>query len=624
MKPRIAMLPRLILLMSALLLSSLSATVDYYAPHPFGTADSLALGADEVTSGQWWISPQDEPAREKGFRKWICSRPREDVLAFALYTQHAGVLKLTAQCFPLYPKEPKQAVLELFQNGEWQPVQERSVVYPGWSLHFRLDDWDSSVDVPYRVRLGKLSTFTGLIRKDPVEKESIVLASMSCNSPSDSTRYKRSQLVENLIRHDPDLLFFAGDQNYIHDEPTYGWLLFGVQFSDVMKDRPTICITDDHDVGHPNLWGESGKKCSDKDFHGGYLYPASFVNMVQRQQSWSLPDAFDPTPVQQGITVYYTDLTLGRISFAILEDRKFKSTWHPNADAPGKILLGDRQYAFLDSWSRDWTGADLKVVLSQSPFVAHASYSGQTSRRIVKDHDTNGWPVGGRNKAVRALRRVRATHICGDQHLGAVVQHGIDGFRNGPYSFTSPALVNTIWGRWWWPEDEQPGTGDQIASALTWVGDYRDNFGNPFTMIAYANAEHLDNKELRAQQARTNRADGYSLIRFTAATGETTFECWPRFADLDQGNAAQFKGWPITFNAKENDGRAPYAYLPAVQLPISNAVVEVMNEDTGELVYCYRLKSDRFEAPVFGKGCYTLRAGLDAPKAVLLSRILIK
>lgn len=612
----------LILLVGLVLVSkNLLGSVDYYAPHPFGTQSEYALGADEVTSGKWWVSPESEPAREKSFRDWICARPREKALAFAIYTQNAGTLKLTAQCFPLLPEEPKEATLELLIGGKWKKVQQASVVYPGWSLHFRIDGWDSSKDVQYRVRLGELSTYEGLIRKDPTDKKSIVLASMSCNSPADKPRYARTQMVANLLEHDPDLLFFAGDQNYIHDEPTYGWLMFGVQFGKVMKDRPTICIPDDHDVGHPNLWGESGKKAIGRDFDGGYLYPASFVNMVQRQQCWSLPDPYDPEPVDQGITVYYTDLTLGGISFAILEDRKFKSTWHPNPDAGGKTLLGVRQLTFLDDWTRDWSGAKMKVVLSQTPFVAHASYSGQIVRRIKKDHDANGWPADRRNEAVRALRRARATHICGDQHLGAVVKHGIDTFRDGPYSFTSPALVNTIWGRWWWPENEQAGGGEPIESDLPWVGDYLDAFDNPFTMIAYANPQYVDNEELRRLKSRPNRGDGYALIRFETDTGDARFECWPRFADLSKGDAAQFEGWPVTINTHDNDAREPYAYLPEIELPSSNMVVELTNLDTGELIYCYRHDTNRFKAPVFNTGTYTLRAGLEIAKSVMLEAI---
>ena len=130
-----------------------------------------------------------------------------------------------------------------------------------------------------------------------------------------------------MYKRQPDLLFFAGDQNYTHDEATYGWLQFGVQFAEVMKDRPTICILDDHDVGHPNIWGEGGKVSIGVKgaADGGYMFPASFVQMVERQQTWNLPDPYDATPIKQGIGVYYTDLNVGGVSFAILEDRKFKS-----------------------------------------------------------------------------------------------------------------------------------------------------------------------------------------------------------------------------------------------------------------------------------------------------------
>ena len=47
--------------------------------------------------------------------------------------------------------------------------------------------------------------------------------------------------------------------------------------------------------------------------------------MVQRQQSWHLPDPVDPAPVDRGISVYFTRLRVGGVDFAILEDRKFKT-----------------------------------------------------------------------------------------------------------------------------------------------------------------------------------------------------------------------------------------------------------------------------------------------------------
>ncbi len=174
----------------------------------------------------------------------------------------------------------------------------------------------------------------------------------------------------------PTLLFFAGDQTYRHTEHTAGWIEFGLQFRDVVRDRPTICIPDDHDVGQPNLWGENGKKCLREDgTDGGFFYPADYVNLVQRQQAWSLPDPVDPAPIERGITVYFTRLRVGGVDFAIIEDRKFKSgplgkipemgprPDHINApaydpksvDLPGLQLLGERQEKFLREWTQDWS-----------------------------------------------------------------------------------------------------------------------------------------------------------------------------------------------------------------------------------------------------------------------------
>jgi hypothetical protein len=274
---------------------------------------------DSLATGEWWLAKP--PLNNAPPRMEV---PRDQVVAFALYTQERGVLKMTAQLYPLKPGESREVRLELQREGTWNEMARVPVTMPGWSAHFRVEKWDASQDVPYRVRHGAEAIFEGLIRRDPVDKEVIVMASMSCNSSR--TTGQRPEMIDNLRMQDPDLLFFAGDQTYRHTEHTAGWIEFGLQFRDIIRDRPTICIPDDHDVGHPNLWGENGKLSVRKDnADGGYFYPVEYVNMVQRQQSWSLPDPVDPAPVERGITVYFTRLRLGGIDFAILEDRKFKS-----------------------------------------------------------------------------------------------------------------------------------------------------------------------------------------------------------------------------------------------------------------------------------------------------------
>lgn len=147
---------------------------------------------------------------------------------------------------------------------------------------------------------------------------------MSCNSSR--TTGERPEIIENLKRQDPDLLYFGGDQTYRHTEHTAGWIEFGLQFREILRGRPTITIPDDHDVGHGNLWGDNGKRSTlSGNADGGYFYRVDYVNLVQRQQTWHLPDPVDPAPVERGITVYFTRLRVRGVDFAVLEDRKYSA-----------------------------------------------------------------------------------------------------------------------------------------------------------------------------------------------------------------------------------------------------------------------------------------------------------
>ena len=108
--------------------------------------------------------------------------PRDEVVAFALYTHDAGTLKLSAQLYPLKPDEAMEVRLELQRDGQWREVARQPVIFPGWSAHFRIEDWDNTLDVPYRVRHGEQASFNGLIRRDPIDQNVIVVGSLSCNS----------------------------------------------------------------------------------------------------------------------------------------------------------------------------------------------------------------------------------------------------------------------------------------------------------------------------------------------------------------------------------------------------------------------------------------------------------
>jgi hypothetical protein len=561
--------------------------------------------------------------------------PRDEVVGFALYTHDHGVLKISAQLFPLKENEPREVRLEFKKNGKWQQVAKAKVIYPGWSAHFRISPWDNTQNVPYRVRHGRDAMFEGLIRKDPIDKDIIVVGSLSCNSNRD--RGDRDTIVQNLKKQNPDLLFFAGDQSYDHREHTAAWLLWGRQFRDIIKDRPVVTIPDDHDVGHGNVWGEGGKVAdSTAGDTGGYFYPAEYIRMVNRAQTWHLPDSPDPAPVAQNIQVYFTRLKVGNVDFAIVEDRKFKSGpkgkipqmgprpdhirqvgYDPKkVDLPGLKLLGDRQLAFLNDWGQDWTGVEMKAVLSQTAFCGAVHLHGSTENRLLADLDCNGWPQTGRNKALEAIRRALACHLCGDQHLTVVVKHGIDEFRDGPFAFTNPAIINSYYGRWWWPSDEKPGANPIANSPLPWTGDYLDGLYNKITMFAYANPAFDKIREMAKQQRNPEAflGDGYGLVRFNKKTRETTFECWPRYADVSKGDSEQYPGWPITFKMEDNDGRKVFGYLPEIIITDStNAVVQVVNERDGEILYTMRTAGKRFKPYVYASGRYTIKVGINKP-----------
>ncbi len=519
-----------------ILVSCTSSQHNEVTKAPFEGIDTLAIN-------DWWNRGESRIIDMKVERK--------DVIAFGIYTVSNNTLKLSAQLFPLYPDETREVRLEIKEGEKWKEIETQEVNDLGWSALFRVENWDDTQDVPYRLLHGKEASFEGLIRKDPKGKDEIVVAALSCNSNKD--RGPREHYVKNINFQNPDLVFFAGDQSYDHTEHTAAWLKFGMQFREVFRERPCITIPDDHDIGQGNLWGEYGKKASSPaGDDGGYFYHPEYVKMVERCQTAHLPDPYDPTPIEQGIGVYYTNLIVGDVDFAIIEDRKFKSgpkgkipqqgprpdhindpNYDPKSiDVEGLELLGQRQLDFLDDWGSHHNGIAFKAVLSQTGFCGGAHLHGTKDNRLHADLDSNGWPQTGRNKALKAIKKANAVHIAGDQHLPTVIHHGTDEWEDGPWAFVVPAIVNNYYSRWWWPEDEKPGENGN--DKLPWTGRYLDGFGNKITMEAYANPE-----------ARSAAA-GYGLIRFKKSTDEVTFECWPRAADVTQPDETQFPGWPVT------------------------------------------------------------------------------
>ncbi len=565
----------------------------------------------------------------------IPSVSKKDRICFALYTVHDNVLKMTVQLYPLDKDESRTAILNIKKDGKWEKVAETRITEDDygnkakdktWTAHFRVENWDATRDRPYRVTaLDGAAVYEGLVRRDPVEKNEIVIAAFTGNSiyAGHGGDIPRTDLVENIKKLNPDLLFFSGDQVYDHTHHLGYWLRFGRDFGDVIRNTPTITIPDDHDVGHANLWGASGKKSKTPAGHdGGYFMPVGYVKAVERAQTWHLPDPYDPTPIQQGIGVYYTALTLGRIGFAVIEDRKFKSgpfglvpqqgprpdhirnpDYDPKSvDVEGAVLLGKRQLSFLNEWGKDWQGADMKAVLSQTIFCGGAHIHGRIGGRMHADLDSNGWPQTGRNKALAEIRRCFAVHIAGDQHLATIFHHGIEDWEDAGYSFCVPSIAN-LYLRWWAPE--KPGE-NRRPGMPEYTGRHLDGFGNRLTCWAAANPSGKRN----GGNKLTARAAGFGVVRFNKPAREITFECWPRNVDIRDSKAKQYPGWPKTIKQADNYNRKAVAYLPTLNLKgQTNPVVQIIDESNNEVVYTMRILGTSFRPKVFKEGVYTIKVG---------------
>lgn len=561
--------------------------------------------------------------------RWkITEVPEGDVIGFVLYTVDDQVLNLTAQLYELGPEADRSVHLEIKKDGKWEQIATTQVWEPEFIAPFQIQDWDDSRDWEYRVRHGEKASYTGLIRANPLDKEEIVVAAFTGNGNDD--RGPRQDVIKNIQTIDPDLLFFSGDQVYDHQNHFISWLLWGRQFGEITRNRPTVVIPDDHDVGNANLWGAGGEPG-----FGGYRDP-DYVRQVENAQTSHLPDPYDPTPIQRGIGTYYTSLNWGRIGFAILEDRKFKSQIdildrealeeqgvvfsRPDhieklpdpdlLDIPEGTLLGERQLAFLKEWTADWSGQDMKAVLSQAPFAAVAHLHGPSRVHLAADLDSNGWPQSARDRALREIRKGFAFMINGDQHLAAVIQQGIEDFGDAGYSFSMPSIVNHY--RRWWSPEEKTNTGR--VGTLAYTGQYLDNFGNKITMYAYANP----NPTRTTYNRWLSQGAGFGVIRFNKRKRTITMECWPRGCEITDPDCEQYPGWPITIPQEDNYARKARAFLPTLEiLDEEDPVVQVIHQSTGEIIYTLRIQGRSYRPKVFQEGIYTIKVSAEENQVVL-------
>ncbi|HBV61817.1 MAG TPA: hypothetical protein DEF45_02235 [Rhodopirellula sp.] len=463
------------------------------------------------------------------------------------------------------PLNAVEAETELWlkQNGKWQRTMA-AVIDPLTAMAvFRIDNWRQKSNVSYQVRSGK-SVLQGVIRANPKNKPVLKLMVVACVNDK---WFPYEAAVKQMIDQDPDLVFFAGDQIY---ESNAGgevvlceqesevpeamanylakWRKFGLTFRDLLKDRPSIMITDDHDVYASDLWGDGGRRMTGPRTSGGYPMHPIWVNAVEATQTWHLPDAVAKGPWGDGINAYFTALDYGGVSFAILEDRKFKSppslvvkeavkdplTQRPNRtpevimdpafdvsalDKPELQLLGKAQETFVRDWAAQVAKSKtLAAVLSQSPFVNIGNYDVRYG-----DMDANGWPQTARNRALKAIAPSKAVMLSGDIHFGTLHQHGINDWGDGPWGYSVPAFASKQ-NRKWGPS--VPAQGREIPG-IPGTGNHHDRFGNKLTVAATAPG-----------------ANGYGMVKFDKS--KMTIVCELHSMDAErQPDGKVIPGWPL-------------------------------------------------------------------------------
>lgn len=570
-------------------------------------------------------------------------------ILWTMYTLSKGTLKLMALLPPIGEADNQQVSLQLKNGESWETIATETIDANSRTAVFKLEKWDAGKDKKYRVEYIEKDKnghetpnyYDGEIRRDPVERP-LKFGGLTCQF---HFGFPYTPLVENLGELNPDLLYFSGDQIYegnggygIRRGPTDvsilnylgKYYMFGWAFGDLMRDRPTICTPDDHDVFHGNLWGEAGVAkpggAGSSDTRG-FMQSVEMVNVVNQTQCGQLPDSYDPTPIERGMSVWYTNLVYGRVSFAIVTDRIFKtgpeavSDWEGRhdhmkephedlsfLDKPGVKMLGDRQLKFLEDWKMDWQGADMKVLLTQTVFANVATHHGDLSNYLYGDLDSGGWPKSGRDKAINIMRQVGAFQICGDQHVPSLVQYGLNDYRDANWCFCTPAIA-VMYLRWFLPDEGGVPVVDRPEHGYPNTGKYTDAFGNKNYVYSIGNPGKITiDKHSRYGHAQI-RSSGFGFVEFDQKARTIDIDAWRFLADVKNPNPVkdQFPGWPFKIRQSDNFGMDATYFLPEFVAAQPNKVIQINNARTGVVEYVFRMKGDRFQPKVFGAGSYSVK-----------------
>jgi arylsulfatase A-like enzyme len=462
-------------------------------------------------------------------------------ILWSQYTLSDNQLRLQAQFAPLGTKPNYRAELWIADtDGEpqWSKVATEPMDKLSRTVRFTINDWPSDTEKLYQVRFrwrGQQHVWDGRVRREPTVDEPFKLGCFSCDN---GYLFPIPAMVQQVKRQNPDMVFFAGDQIY----ESYGgfgtnrtddtetamidylrkFYQFGWTWRDVLRDRPSVILPDDHDVFQGNIWGHGGRKLPKSESKnnwtlGGYLMPGDWINAVEKTNVGHLPDPAVDMTLPIGIKPYFTSMNYGGVGFAILEDRKFKTgpmsiSEANRKDGDGASLLGEEQEAFLKRWAEDWSGQQMKCALSQTIFCTAATHTNHNLKRTRSYFDSGAWPKAARNRAVRILGDCNALAIHGDQHLGVLLRHGVDDFDDAGYAFMVPGTANGFPRAWW------PGVNKGVPQpGRDFTGKFHDDAGHPIHVLAVGNPEPGSNllpKSKDPMEVGYRKGSGYGMVEF--------------------------------------------------------------------------------------------------------------
>lgn len=198
------------------------------------------------------------------------------------YTLSRNMLKLSAQ-FPPLGNGEHTAALQIREGAGWRTISTEKVDVDPCNAMFRVTGWNLRQETRYRVlfelqdRDGKETqhSYEGSIRRDPVDVEKLTVGLLTCIW---DYGFPHTDFTMHLSHHKPDILLWTGDQIY---EPVGGygaiesrtrelvvpamldfqrkWFIFGWATRELLRDIPSVCMTDDHDMYHGNIWGCGGR-----------------------------------------------------------------------------------------------------------------------------------------------------------------------------------------------------------------------------------------------------------------------------------------------------------------------------------------------------------------------------